>query len=496
MGSSIETDAVKQGDVEAFSRRLDEQLGLLKQAVRTPGFGGDPLCIGAELEMYLVDNDAKVSPSNHILLEALNDSQFQAEINQYNLELNLSVFQQKGRPFSKLREEMQRKTDHLQRLAEHTGVNVVPIGILPTLRQHHLSKEFMTPLPRYQALADRLYHLRGEPFRLNITGEEPVSITCDDVTAEGANTSFQVHMMVQHSQFAELFNAVQLTQPFVTAVAANSGVLLGNLSWDETRVALFKQALDTRLPEQRSRWRQPTRVAFGFGWVRHDAWELFAEAVSLNTPLLPVLSDEDSAQVLASGKLPKFKELCVHMGTIWPWNRPVYCHQGKGHVRIELRAIPAGPTSMDMLANAAFAIGLANGIAPQMETYLAALPFRFAEYNFYRAAQNGLDAHILWPKAGSHQLSEIPLISLMEEMLTYAHDGLLKIGVESEEVQFFLDVIAKRMACGVNGARWQKRTLSTLSQSMERDKACQEMVRRYMENARSCQPVSQWPRIW
>ena len=63
------------------------------------------------------------------------------------------------------------------------------------------------------------------------------------------------------------------------------------------------------------------------------------------------------------------------MGTTWPWNRPIYSALGNGHLRIEFRALPAGPTALDMTANAAFTIGMAAGLAPKNRTILISNPF-------------------------------------------------------------------------------------------------------------------------
>ena len=83
---------------------------------------------------------------------------------------------------------------------------------------------------------------------------------------------------------------------------------------------------------------------------------------------------------------PTLAELRLHQGTVWLWNRPVYDNLGGGHLRIEMRALPAGPTAVDMVANAAFLIGLAEGLRPHINELLPGLPFPRAEYNFYRAA--------------------------------------------------------------------------------------------------------------
>jgi hypothetical protein len=50
---------------------------------------------------------------------------------------------------------------------------------------------------------------------------------------------------------------------------------------------------------------------------------------------------------------------------VWRWNRAIYDPASGGHLRIEMRALPAGPTVIDMLANAAFLIGLSLWLAEQ-----------------------------------------------------------------------------------------------------------------------------------
>jgi len=497
MGQTNVQEYFTQADFSEFSRRLDNQVDILRDVIRRPGFGDDPLQVGAELEMYLLDENYRTSPSNTELLADLGDPQFQPEINKYNIELNLSACPLKGRPFTAMLEEMRAKTDSLEACAAERGINIMPVGILPTLTPKDLDISMMTDAPRYRALGNQLKKMRNEPFKINIRGDEPVEMLCDEVTMEGANTSFQVHMMVKHARFADIFNAAQLTLPLILAASANSGLLMGNQAWDETRVALFKQSLDTRR-RQTSNWQEPARVAFGHGWVRKDAWELFTECVALFPPILPYLQDEDAVKMWADGEgdMPALKELCMHIGTTWPWHRPVYSNEGNGHVRIEFRALPAGPTSIDMVANAAFSIGLATGMADVIEDYMAVMPFRFAEYNFYRAAKHGLDANILWPFENRHYLTETPLIKVVERLGHYARKGLESLGVARNEIDLYLGIIHKRIACGVNGARWKKNTLRHLESSMPKDEANQQLTRLYIENARTSMPVAEWDRLW
>ncbi len=495
MGVAVEDKEYTADDYANFKQKLYLQLAALKEVMAREKFDTDPIYIGAELEMYIIDEQGYVSASNEVLLEELNDKQFQTELNKYNMELNLSAVAIEGKPFSKILNEIRSKVSVLQKIAAKHHVRVVPVGILPTLQEQHLSGDYITDFPRYRQLSKQLLRLKGDKFRVNIGGEEPVSFCCDDVTVEGANTSFQVHLMVGKEQFANTFNAAQMTLSLVTAMGANSPILLGHRVWDETRISLFKQSVDIRNFNNHE-WRQPARVSYGHGWVRKSAYELYAEAVSLFEPLFPQITEEDTAKIMAAGGNPDLAELNLHMGTIWPWNRAVYSGKDNGHIRIEFRAIPAGPTSEDMCANAAFAIGLATGLRDDVETLMSVIPFRFAEHNFYRAAQSGIDANILWQDDEGHHLSEKPILEVVKEMLPIASKGLTMLGVDEQESKHFLGIIEDRVQQKMTGARWQKETLRHFEKKLSKQRACREMVKLYVDNTESCLPVSQWPRNW
>ena len=490
MGRNVVEQDYSADDYANFNRKIHDQLDTLKQVIAKPTFGQGDIYIGAELEVYLMNAQHQVSPVNLELLALLKDEQFQSELNTYNLELNLSPVKAAGKPFSQLTQEILAKFVHLNSTAAKLATRPVAIGILPTLAEHHLSNEYMTNLGRYKSLARELSKLRGEPFHIKIDGDEPIDFHTSELCTEGANTSFQVHLMTEKEQFADTFNAAQLSLPMSLAISANSGVFLGHCAWDETRVALFKQSTDSRMPDHNN-WREPSRVTFGHGWVRKGAWELFSETVNLYPPIMP-----ESFPEKAYEQNPELAELNFHMGTTWPWNRPIYSPSGNGHVRIEFRALPAGPTALDMTANAAFAIGMAVGLAPKIEQYISRIPFQFAKYNFYRAAKNGLDATILWPQNYQNKPVEVPIKNVIDEMLLIANDGLSTLGVSCEERHKYLQIIQKRLSVGVTGGHWAKKTLMHLRKTLPNDKACEKLLEIYYANQLEGQPISEWYRCW
>jgi len=481
MGQFFQKDNFTKTEELEFKRRLQVQLADLRGLVEQPSFS-DPACsIGAELEMYLVDMQGNPAPCNSQLMQLMNNPQLQEELNKYNLEFNLSPVMAAGKPFAAMQDELQPLLTQLHNTAKQLDTQVVSIGILPTLKNEHLQRKFMTDLPRYRALTNQLSALKGKAFCVDIHGQDSLKTTCDEVTLEGANTSFQVHLKVPADRFAAMFNAAQLITPLVLALAGNSPTFLGRKLWQETRIALFKQSIDNRI-RSLTQWRQPSRVSFGQGWIREGIWELFAESVALYPPILPFLFDEQD----------NFSELRLHHGTVWSWNRAIFEPNPSGHVRIEYRTLPAGPSVIDMMANAALAIGWTVALSNHIEDYLVKLPFQYAEYNFYRAAQQGLSAEILWPYKNQHHLKEMPAHLIIESLLPMAADGLQQLGVDSSEIDRLMSVIQRRLANGQTGSNWQLARLNQYQQSLDNETALQRTLADYIVNSTQGEAVADW----
>jgi gamma-glutamyl:cysteine ligase YbdK (ATP-grasp superfamily) len=221
--------------------------------------------------------------------------------------------------------------------------------------------------------------------------------------------------------------------------------------------------------------------------VQASACELFEREVLEHRPLLPELTEEEPLDVMASGSTPQLRELRLHNSTIWMWNRPVYDPAGGGHLRIELRALPSGPTVVDMLANAAFFVGLVHHYAHES---WSDFDFSAAHNNFYRAAQSGLDATLSWAGAG-----DIAVQELLPELLPKAREGLRRAGVAEAEISIFLQPISERVAAGISGARWQREALVSFRRKCEGRRAMIEMVKKYHELSASGAALHTWPRL-
>lgn len=491
MGIEIEKINFAPQDYRDFRARLEENLTALEHLLADPGFGRGPASLGSELEIYLVDADGHALYANQEILEDARDPQLTLELNRYNLEYNLSPYAIAESPFAATEREIMTKLGYLRGVASEHGGRIVPIGILPTLRQSDFGSHCITDRRRYHALVSQLIERRGGKFGIDINGADPLKLEMMDITLEGANTSFQVHYRVDPAHYADTFNAVQLMTPLAVAIGANSPTLFGHRLWHETRVPLFKQSIDTRHVDRYS-WNEPARVNFGQGWARRGAGELFREVVRIYPPLLPICSERSPAQENGAGITPSLAELRLHQSTVWLWNRPIYDDVGGGQLRIEMRALPAGPTAVDMVANAAFLVGLAEGIRPRINELLPALPFSMAEWNFYRAAQNGLDAKLVWPTLDQSGYREVPICAIIEEMLPVARQGLDAIGIRPGESARYLGVIERRLERRQTGAIWQQKRLAKLKQTMPTDEALHQLLEVLIDHSVANLPVADW----
>ena len=488
MGVDIDRVNFTESDYRQFHQKLEEQLLRLKQLLDSPDFGKSPPCIGAELELYIVNDQGLALPENEKLLRLANNPALTPELNSYNLEYNAPPCKVSARPFETLEKLLIEQLDFINQYAATFKGRMVSIGILPTLTQDDLGPRYMTQRKRYHALVNQLIKKRGSDFKIDIDGKDSLKLSVADITLEGANTSFQIHYQTTPKEYADTYNCIQLVTPLGIALAANSPTLFGHQLWDETRIPLFKQSIDTRHID-RYQWNEPARVSFGHGWLREGAYELFSEAVQLYEPIMPILnhgSDQDS-----KNSAPALSELCLHQGTVWFWNRPVYDCANGGHLRIEMRALPSGPTPIDMIANAAFLIGSAEGYRENINTILPSIPFQTAEYNFYRSAQFSLNADIIWPLT-PRGYKQQPITQIIEDMLPIAKQGLLSIGIKESETNRYLNIIERRLAKKQNGALWQKDTLKILNHRLNTTEALHKMLELFIFNSQTNIPIAEW----
>ncbi|MDX6532097.1 MAG: hypothetical protein QOH41_4387 [Blastocatellia bacterium] len=447
--------------------------------------------IGAEQEMFLVDRDLRPAPVSIEVLKQVNDPRLTTEIARFNLEANLTPLLLSGSCLSELEKELNEVISLARAGAASCGADILLSGILPTLLKSDLTLENLTPKPRYHELDRAVIRLRGGPFSIHIKGLDELQLTHDNIMMESCNTSFQVHFQTSPEEFVGHYNLAQAITAPVLAVAVNSPLLFGQRLWQETRVALFQHSTDARSRPQLAR-SQPTRVSFGDQWLEHSVIALFHDQLLRFRPIMISQPDEDPFQVLARGEIPQLSALRMHNGTVWRWNRACYgAVNGVAHLRIENRALPAGPSVIDEIANAAFFAGLMLALPEEYGDVAKRMRFDDAKSNFFLAARHGLDAQFNWLDGRSAPASSL----VLEELLPLARQGLNNAGVELAETTKYLDIIEERVRSRRTGARWILKSLRAMRNEGSKDSRQQRLAGAMLACQKAGQPVHRWPLI-
>lgn len=473
MGQEIDRQHFAEADYRRFENRLQCETALLSRWWEDARFDAVNRRVGYEVEAWLLDHHAVPVPDNQPFLAAVCSERVVPELSRFNVELNGDPQSLGPGALTALEQELTGTWQLCQDAAHVRGETLLLIGTLPTIRDQDLSLAQMSPLNRYRALNDQIMQARqGRPIRLRIEGDETLDLLHADVMLEAATTSLQLHLQVPAGDLVASYNASLVLSALTVGLAANSPFLFNRQLWAETRIPLFEQAVDTRAPSGEGL----SRVSFGSGYLDTDPIDLFRENLR-HAVLLPLKGADDPSAM---------EHLRLHNGTLWRWNRLLVGPGIRPHLRIEHRVMAAGPSLIDMVANAAFYFGLVHWFLHQPEWRQTAslaehLPFAEARANFYRAARDGLAAELQWLDG-----SRVPLDRLIRILVPRAEEGLLRCGLEPREVQRLLCVIDDRARCGQNGAVWQRRHATKYQRDWQR------LVSDYLEHQRSGMPVHEW----
>lgn len=491
-------DKTSAGELEGpdrarYVRALLNDLRALERMVDEGKFEEGVSMIGAEQEMFLVDRVFNASPTALQVMEKVNDPHFTTELGLFNLELNADPQLLKGHGLQTMENQLNELYEKVKVAANAVNVKPVLTGILPTLQRTDLSLDNMVPNPRYLTLNRVMRNLKGDDYDISIKGMDELNVKAESLMFEACNASFQVHLQcMEPKKFGHFYDVAQLVLAPTMAIGTNSGLLLGQRLWAETRITLFEQSCDIRTRDLHARADVP-RVGFGREWItKEGVVGLFKDNVSRYRPLVGMSGEEDSSGILEKGGIPELRALRLHGGTVYRWNRAQYgiSPNGKPHLRIELRVLPSGPSIADEMANAAFWIGLMRELTETIENVPARMEFENAKQNFYNAAREGLSARMVWLD-GEDVIAQ-PFI--LDKLLPLAEKGLARGGVDDAEAKKYLGIVEKRVRTLHTGTRWALRSLQDMKPRGNPGEQLSALVAATIARQETHRPVSEWER--
>lgn len=471
MGEELQTSTFDDDDFQEFVSRMRAETDLLEKWEHEATISGDPTSAGFELEAWLVDQNSRPAARNIDFLAAVNHELVVPELSCFNVELNGDPQELTGLGLSRLQTELEDLWRHAQRAADSIDVRLAMIGILPTVESDDLCVANMSDGNRYKALNEQVFRMRkGRPITLNIEGADRLNSQHMDVMLEAGATSFQIHLKVPEGKGADYYNASKIVSAPLVAVSANSPYLFGKNLWAETRIPLFEQAVSV------GDWDYAERVTFGVRYIEDHLSEVFVANRRRYPVLLPQIKDTPAE---------KLSHLRLQNGTIWRWNRPLvgWDDDGTPHYRIEQRVVPAGPTVLDSMANAAFYYGLVTYLAENETRPHERAQFFTTRDNFYDCAKHGLDARIRWDHVDDQRVDKL----ILDVFLPMAEEGLKQHDVDPRDIQRYLGVIEARSKNGQNGANWQRNFVKKHKVGMA------EMLEAYILRQETALPVHEWP---
>lgn len=443
---------------KTFEKSVLEDIEALKYMLRNDWFENDIQRIGSEQEMHIVNELCRPVLIGSDIVSELNRADVVEEYAQFNLEINSDPIELHGACFDQLHRQLKDKLHVIQHKVKERNAAVLLTGILPTLRNSDLSLGALSPGQRYKTMLKLINQRRGWNYEFHIEGIDQLISRENPTVYGGSFTSFQVHLQVSSDVFADAYNWAQLISAPVLAACTNSPIFLGKRLWHETRIALFGQTSDTRKPYKNLINERP-RAHFGDDYVSKGIVDLFKRDISNFKAFVMSHHDGNSLEKIQNGEVPSLSSLKFHNGTIYRWNRPCLGTDGrKPHLRIENRYIPAGPTLLDEIANAAFWIGLMEARPEKVDDYNKLIPFDHVRSNFSKAAQWGLEVQFRWFDGETISAQRL----ILEQLLPLSRKGLEKKGVSKETIDKYLSVIENRVSSSKTGSSWMLESFQNL----------------------------------
>jgi CBS domain-containing protein/gamma-glutamylcysteine synthetase len=477
---------------QQFVSNLLQDMQALEYMLHNQFFETGITRIGAEQEMCIIQKKSfKAAPIALEIMDLLQDKPWlDTELAKFNLEINLDPRVFTGSALKDMEEETNEKLQIIKTELAHFQSDILLTGILPTLHKNDLESHNLTPRERYKLLVESLSaQLLGQAFELRIQGIDELLLRSHTPLLEAANTSFQVHLQVDPENFVTYYNIAQALTAPVLGISANSPIVFGRRLWHESRIALFQQALDVRTTNEHMRERSP-RVNFGSDWVHNSILDIYREDIARFRSLIYPETNENSMETVLAGNIPRLSALQVHNSTVYRWNRPCYgiSDTGKPHLRIENRVLPAGPTVVDEIANAALWLGAVVGCAKEWGDIRKKMSWEDVRDNFEKAARFGMDSKFTWFKDKKITVTDL----VQHELIPLAKEGLASQGINSGDIDFYMDIISQRAKLNLNGARWQLRAFTKLKKETSMDEAVTVMTSAIYENQTLGKPVHTW----
>ncbi|BDH59095.1 hypothetical protein MTP03_40340 [Tsukamurella sp. PLM1] len=151
--------------------------------------------------------------------------------------------------------------------------------------------------------------------------------------------------------------------------------------------------------------------------------------------------------------------------------------------------LPAGPTVVDTMANAAFYYGVVRALVEADRPIWTQMSFDAATENLHSGARDAFDAGLYWPNVGWIRPDEL----VLRRLLPLMDSGLKAYGVGSKSRERYMQVLEGRCVQRQTGSSWQRQAVANREAAGEtRAQALRGMLADYVQLMHEGDPVHTW----
>src|SRR5918996_3576790 len=153
MGEEVAAQEFSRADRTRHREKVRRCLDVFARMLREARFDTDDPMTGLEVELNLVDGSGDPALKNAEALAAIADPDFQTELGQFNIEINVPPAKLREGGLATFEANLRRSLNDAEAKSSEVGAHLVMIGILPTLQDGHMSPDALSGNPRYALLS-------------------------------------------------------------------------------------------------------------------------------------------------------------------------------------------------------------------------------------------------------------------------------------------------------------------------------------------------------
>jgi hypothetical protein len=332
------------------------------------------------------------------------------------------------------------------------GMDVVLMGILPTMRKSDLGLDSMVPSPRYMRSTRIVTELRGGKLRVLDQGPRRAHHRARLGDARGVQLELPGPPAGRAPRSSRAYyNIAQLLAgPLMSVSRTRRSCSAAAVGRDPHRAV----PPGGRHPRTRTTCARPRPGSASAPAGSRSRWSRSSRRTSpASARWWAPTSTRIRWPCSTAARLPQLKALRLHNGTIYRWNRACYgVTDGKPHLRIENRVMPAGPSTLDEVANARPVVRADGRDGPPREDDItgASTSIRPAPTSTPRPAR-------AWARTspGSTARTSRRATSCSIGCCRWPRPGCAGRASTPADIKRYLGVIDERARTARTGARWQ-----------------------------------------